>query len=90
MTRADPGEELAEGIAASGILQTYPMDHPHHGLLPDSYNLLAQSRNPADINPGTLQPLALRLLASDHAAATPYQFRVLSARADSGSTHPAR
>ena len=71
-----PWRSLAQGIAASGILQTYPIDHPHHGLLPDSFNLLAQSRNPADINPGTLQPLAL-LLAGDHPAATPYQFRAL-------------
>ena len=72
-----PWSALAEGIAASGILQTYPMDHPHHGLLPDSFNLRAQSRNPADINPGTLQPLALRLLAGDRPAAIPYEFRAL-------------
>jgi len=69
-----PWRTLAEGIAASGILQTYPQDHPHHGLLPDSFNLSAQSRNPADINPGTLQPLALRLLAGDRPAAIPYEF----------------
>ena len=82
LARLDPSgpwRRLAEGIATSGILQTYPMDHPHHGLLPDSYNLLAQSRNPADINPGTLQPLALPLLGGDHPAATPYQFRALRA-----------
>jgi len=69
-----PWRTLAEGIAASGILQTYPQDHLHHGLLPDSFNLSAQSRNPADINPGTLQPLALRLLAGDRPAAIPYEF----------------
>ena len=34
----------------------------------------AQSRNPSDINPGTLQPLALRLLAGDRPAAIPYEF----------------
>ena len=70
-----PWNALADGIAASGILQTYPMDHPHHGLLPDSFNLEPQSRNPADINPATLQPLALRLLAGDRPAAIPYEFR---------------
>jgi len=69
-----PWRTLAEGIAASGILHTYPQDHLHHGLLPDSFNLSAQSRNPADINPGTLQPLALRLLAGDRPAAIPYEF----------------
>jgi hypothetical protein len=72
-----PWRALAEGIAASGILQTYPQDHPHHGLLPDSFNLSAQSRNPADINPGTLQPLALRLLAGDRPASVPYEFHAL-------------
>ena len=46
-----PWKKLAEGIAASGILQTYPPDDPHHGLLPDSFNLLAQSRNPAGHQP---------------------------------------
>ena len=70
-----PWSGLADGIAASGILQTYPMDHPHHGLLPDSYNLEPQSRNPADINPGTLQPMALRLLAASRPAQVPYEFR---------------
>jgi len=69
-----PWRTLAEGIATSGISQTYPQDHPHHGLLPDSFNLSDQSRNPADINPGTLQPLALRLLAGDRPAAIPYTF----------------
>ena len=80
-----PWSALADGIAASGILQTYPMDHPHHGLLPDSFNLGPQSRNPADINPGTLQPPALRLLAGDRPAAIPYEFRALR-RAASGCT----
>ncbi len=59
---AGPWRVLADGIAASGIQQTYPATHPHRGLLPDSFNLNSQSRNPADINPGTLQPLALRML----------------------------
>jgi hypothetical protein len=78
LSRHDPSgpwRTLAEGIAASGIAQTYPLDHPHRGLLPDSFNLAAQSRNPADINPGTLQPLALRLLAAERGVA--YDFRAM-------------
>ena len=56
-----PWEKISAGIVLSGIQQTYP-EGPHKGLLPDSFNLLAQSRNPADINPGTLQVPAMRLL----------------------------
>ncbi len=80
LARLDPGgpwRSLAEGITAAGILQSYPLDHPHHGLLPDSFNLSAQSRNPPDINPGTLQPLAVRLLAGGHLASVPYDFHAL-------------
>jgi hypothetical protein len=57
-----PWSTLARGITASGLQQGYPAEHPSHGLLPDSVNLLPQTRNPADINPGTLQPLALKFL----------------------------
>jgi hypothetical protein len=56
-----PWEKISAGIVLSGIQQTYP-EGPHKGLLPDSFNLLGQSRNPADINPGTLQVPAMRLL----------------------------
>jgi hypothetical protein len=73
--QAGPWQALAEGIAASGIAQTYPPEHPHRGLLPDSFNLGTQSRNPADINPGTLQPSALRLLAGETGIS--YAFRAL-------------
>jgi hypothetical protein len=62
-----PWRALADGITASGLQQTYPADDPHHGLLPDSFNLNLQTRNPADINPGTLQPLALALLGAGRA-----------------------
>lgn len=72
-----PWSKLADGIAASGVLQTYPLDEPSRGLLPDSFTLASQSRNPSDINPGTLQPGALRLLAGPQAR--PYQFRALRA-----------
>jgi hypothetical protein len=70
-----PWRALAEGIAASGIAQTYPLDHAHHGLLPDSFELATQSRRAPDINPATLQPLALRLLAGGRSI--PYEFRAL-------------
>ncbi|MFO0949677.1 MAG: hypothetical protein U0835_00705 [Isosphaeraceae bacterium] len=72
---AGPWKVLAQGIAASGIAQSYPLDHPHRGLLPDSFNLMEQSRNPAAINPGTLQPSALRFLAGERGVA--YTFRAL-------------
>ncbi|MDG3002482.1 hypothetical protein [Paludisphaera mucosa] len=72
-----PWSRIADGIAASGILQTYPIGHASQGLLPDSFNPLSQARNPADINPGTLLPGALRLLAGPRAR--PYQFRALRA-----------
>ena len=78
LARLDPSgpwRRLAEGIAASGILQTYPLDHPHRGLLPDSFNLPTQTRNPADINPGTLQAVAVRTLTADQTV--PYTFRAL-------------
>jgi hypothetical protein len=81
LTRLDPDgpwRAIAEGIAVSGIAQTYPIEHPHHGLLPDSFTLGTQSRNPTDINPGTLQPLALRLLAGERSV--PYSFHALRQR----------
>lgn len=52
---------IADGIAASAIQQNYPLNHPHRGLLPDSFSMQTQTRNPSDINPGTLQPVAMRL-----------------------------
>ena len=58
---AGPWSTLAAGITRSAIQQSYPLGHRHQGLLPDSFDLVAQSRNPADINPGTLQPLAMLL-----------------------------
>jgi hypothetical protein len=57
-----PWRTLVSGIARSGIQQTYPMDHERRGLLPDSFTLSTQTRNPADINPATLQPLAIPAL----------------------------
>jgi len=59
-----PWKTIADGIVLSAIVQLYPSDHPYRGLLPDSFELTAQVRNPSDINPATLQPLALPLLGT--------------------------
>lgn len=59
LSRQDPNgpwKQIADGITASGIQQTYPIDDPDYpGLLPDSVSLRPQIRNLAAINPGTLQ-----------------------------------
>ncbi len=58
-----PWRQLAEGIVRSGIQQTYPLGDPRTaGLLPDSFNLRAQTRNPANINPATLLAPAIEAL----------------------------
>lgn len=50
---------IADGIFDSGVQQTFNDDRKDLvGLLPDSYNLAAQSGNPVAINPGTLEALA--------------------------------
>lgn len=70
-----PWRQLAEGIVRSGIQQTYPADDVRNaGLLPDSFNLRAQVRNPANINPATLLVPAVRALELPAV----YDFRVLS------------
>ena len=51
---------LARGILLSGEQQQYP-DGPHVGLLPDSFNLAHQRRQPADINPCGLMSLRMVL-----------------------------
>jgi hypothetical protein len=70
-----PWKTIADGIVLSAIQQLYPSDHLYHGLLPDSFELTAQVRNPSDINPASLQPLALPLLG----ALPSYQCEVLPA-----------
>jgi len=50
---------LARGILLSAEQQQYP-DGPNMGLLPDSFNLRHQRRQPADINPCAL--LSLRMV----------------------------
>lgn len=64
---------LADRLALSGMQQVYPHSHPHRGLLPDSFNLRTQSRNVSDINPGTLQPVAMKLTGAGMA----YQVKCL-------------
>lgn len=60
-----PWERVADGIVASGIQQTYPATDPDYpGLLPDSFSLRAQQRNPANINPATLMVPAARFLGA--------------------------
>ncbi|MBI5835494.1 MAG: hypothetical protein HZB16_24590 [Armatimonadetes bacterium] len=60
--RDSPWRQLADGITASGIQQSWPAgDDSLVGLLPDSFNLKGQSRNPVAINPGTVQANAVQL-----------------------------
>ena len=66
LARHDPGgpwKQLADGITASGVQQTWPRgsDAGRQGLLPDSFALRAQVRNDPAINPGTVQANAIRL-----------------------------
>ncbi|MBK9138799.1 MAG: hypothetical protein IPM17_08570 [Verrucomicrobia bacterium] len=67
-----PWRQVADGIAISGIQQTYPAtDAEYLGLLPDSYNLRPQSRNGPNINPATVLAPAARWLGQpvyDHRA----------------------
>ena len=53
---------LADGIAAAGIQHMHTAMEPQlQGLLPDSFDLRNQIRNPVPINPATLLPEAARL-----------------------------
>lgn len=75
-----PWRQLADGIAISGIQQTYPAtDANFVGLLPDSYNLRPQSRNGPNINPATVLAPTSRWLgqnAYDHCAFLRHGFMV--------------
>ena len=61
--RHDPGgpwRQIADGIAASGVQQSFPLDDPERlGLLPDSFLLRHQVRSGPPINPATVQAVAL-------------------------------
>jgi hypothetical protein len=76
---------LARGILYSAEQQQYP-DGPHAGLLPDSFHIRLQRRQPADINPCALVSLRLALegrvdsLSVDadenHRVAAPFKIRL--------------
>jgi hypothetical protein len=56
-----PWVRLADGIALAGVQHTHTAAEPDkQGLLPDSFDLRAQYRNPVPVNPATLLPLALQ------------------------------
>ncbi len=79
-----PWKQIADGITASGIQQTWPKnsDAARQGLLPDSFALRPQIRNDVAINPGTLQACAVRLLEP---GAELYDFRAF--RQSGGLVH---
>ncbi len=57
-----PWKKLADGIAVSGIQQSWPSTETDlQGLLPDSFVLKTQHRNGPAINPATVQACATRL-----------------------------
>jgi hypothetical protein len=57
-----PWKQLADGIALSGIQQSWPLDdHDQQGLLPDSFVLRTQHRNGPAINPATVEACAAHL-----------------------------
>jgi hypothetical protein len=66
-------KRIADGIAASGVQQSWPAsDKDLQGLLPDSVTLKAQHRNAVAINPGTVQANAVRLFGGPEV----YDYRV--------------
>jgi hypothetical protein len=72
--REGPWMKLANGIAAAGIQHTHTAAEPDfQGLLPDSYDLRAQHRNPVPINPATLLPEAIQY----YGFPTTYDFRTM-------------
>jgi hypothetical protein len=59
---AGPWKQLADGITASGIQQSFDRSDPDlQALLPDSFSMRSQTRNAVAINPGTVQANAARL-----------------------------
>src|SRR5688500_11826110 len=53
---AGPWKQLADGITASGVQQSWPSsDAQRQGLLPDFFHLREQRADGPAINPGTLQ-----------------------------------
>jgi hypothetical protein len=86
-----PWRQLADGITISGIQQTYPPGElDRGGLLPDSFVLQAQHRNPADINPATVGIGAARLYTRNPLydfRALPEQSRAEQSRAREQASH---
>jgi hypothetical protein len=71
-----PWKQLADGIAISGVQQSWPTsDAERQGLLPDSYALRAQQRNGPAINPATTLLPAARMFGPPRL----YEFRVFRA-----------
>lgn len=69
-----PWLKLANGIAAAGVQHTHTAAEPDlQGLLPDSFDLRAQNRNPVPINPATLLPEAIQF----YGFPAVYDFRTL-------------
>ncbi len=60
--KSGPWKQLADGITASGIQQSFPIgsNADRVGMLPDSFVLRAQYRADPAINPATVQACAVR------------------------------
>lgn len=69
-----PWLRLSDGIVAAGIQHTHPMSDPSRaGLLPDSFELRHQFRNPVPINPATVMTAAVEYFGEP----TLYDYAVL-------------
>ena len=58
-------KQIAKGITRSAMWQQYELDHKSKGCYPDSYDLRANRRNPADINPEDIMVNAFALRGLD-------------------------
>jgi hypothetical protein len=68
-----PWKQIADGIAVSGVQQSWPTsDRERQGLLPDSFQLRAQQRNGPAINPATTLLPAAQMFGEPRL----YDFRV--------------
>jgi hypothetical protein len=68
-----PWKQIADGVTASGIQQSWSRDNKDlQGLLPDAYDIRSRTRNFPAINPGTLQANAIHFLGGPEI----YDFRV--------------
>ncbi|MFM7099739.1 MAG: hypothetical protein ACKO3N_01040, partial [Verrucomicrobiota bacterium] len=61
-----PWNTLARGLAVAAVQQTHPGPARRlGGLLPDSFDLVAQVQNPVPINPGTALAVTIPVLAGE-------------------------